>query len=77
VTCLGHFHTLIPHRRYVVNGSLIGVDPYSIKCGFEPELAAQAFFMVDKRFGAHSWAPVWCQRPQDAEEWGYQPVRAA
>jgi hypothetical protein len=44
---LGHWHTYFDLPRIVVNSSLIGYSPYSIKikAGFEPP--TQSFFLID------------------------------
>ena len=50
-TFAGHFHQYFMHRRFIVNGSMIGFNPYAIalKCEYEPP--CQAFFLIDKMRG--------------------------
>jgi len=55
---LGHFHQYTPHRRFTVNGSMIGYSPFalSIKGEFEPP--QQAFCLYDKRRGKTVQIPI-------------------
>lgn len=45
----GHFHTYDPAANRLGNGSLIGPNAFGIRCGFAPEPAVQASFVVDSR----------------------------
>lgn len=59
LTCIGHYHTLIPaglERRYIANGSTIGMAPYGLAFGFEPP--AQAMFIVHKKYGIIGQRPL-------------------
>ena len=58
VDCIGHFHQYTPHRRAIVNGSMIGYSPYAqwVKGGFEPP--TQAFFLIDKKRGLTVQIPI-------------------
>ncbi len=53
-----HFHTMMFHKNFVSNGSLIWYNAYaeSIKADFEKP--AQAFFLVDKKRGKTIQAPI-------------------
>lgn len=62
---LGHWHQYTPSMRSVVNGSLKGYDPYALSMGLPFERAAQAFYILDRANGPHSFAPIWCQRSDD------------
>lgn len=48
-TCdfLGHYHQYIPTSKFLMNGSLIGWNPYAISIHARYEEPQQAFFMVD------------------------------
>lgn len=46
---LGHFHQLTWDRKFVCNGSLIGLNPFGIAIKASPEPPAQAFFLLDKQ----------------------------
>lgn len=58
MTFIGHYHTWFIHRRFIVNGSLIGMNAYSVslKCEYEPP--CQAFFLVDKQRGRTVNIPI-------------------
>ena len=55
---VGHFHQLTFHNQFVVNGSLIGVTPYSVGCGFSYERPQQGFILVHEKHGVISQAPI-------------------
>jgi hypothetical protein len=55
---VGHFHTLTFHSSFVVNGSLIGVTPYSVSSGFPYERPQQGFLLIDAEHGVVSQAPI-------------------
>jgi hypothetical protein len=65
MTHLGHWHTYTPSMRSVINGSLKGYDPYALSMGLPFERAAQAFYVLDRANGPHSFAPLWVQRKDD------------
>lgn len=46
---MGHFHQLTWDRKFVCNGSLIGLNPFGISIKASPEPPAQAFFLLDKQ----------------------------
>lgn len=48
---IGHWHQWIPLRRCVVNGSLIGYSPYSLRIGADYEDPVQAFYIFDSKRG--------------------------
>ncbi len=56
---LGHFHQYMPLRRAVVNGSLIGFNPFAMSIGAEPEPPQQAFYIYDSKRGKCMETPVW------------------
>lgn len=58
VSCCGHHHTYTPSRKFIVNGSLIGYNPYAlfVKAGYEPPM--QAFFLIDKKRGLTVQMPL-------------------
>ncbi len=56
---LGHFHQRLDIGEIIVNGSMIGVTPYSLSNCFAPEPRQQTFFMVDSERGKCISAPVW------------------
>lgn len=58
LTCMGHFHQLIFGSNFIVNGSLIGYAPFSVRIKAEPERPAQAFFLIDAKHGLTVRAPV-------------------
>ena len=48
----GHFHTLINSDNFVVNGSLIGYNPYAIAIGAPFQPPQQAFFLINRRYNS-------------------------
>lgn len=65
MTHIGHWHQFTPSMRSIVNGSLKGYDPYALSMGLPFERAAQAFYLLDRDNGPHSFAPIWVQRADD------------
>jgi hypothetical protein len=60
---IGHFHTRMDlDEGLSVNGSLIGINPYSMANHFPPEAPKQSFYMVDSRRGKCLSAPIWLPR---------------
>ena len=57
--CLGHFHTRSDFGDINVNGSMIGVSPYSMRIHAPPEPRQQSFFLIDSERGKCVSAPVW------------------
>lgn len=66
LTLFGHWHTSKEDDNWVSNGSLIGVNPYSIEKGLDPEPPAQTFMLLDKTRGKRLCTPVQCGK---REEW--------
>lgn len=56
---MGHFHTRMDTVDVAVNGSMIGISPYSMRNHFTPEPRQQSFFLVDSTRGKCVTAPVW------------------
>jgi hypothetical protein len=56
---LGHFHQRLDVGDIIVNGSMIGVTPYSMSNKFPPEPRQQNFFMMDSKRGKCISAPIW------------------
>ncbi len=56
---LGHFHQRLDLGKIVVNGSMIGTNPYSLQLNCEDEPRQQSWFMVDSNHGKSQTAPVW------------------
>lgn len=62
LTCMGHYHTYTPSalaRAYIINGSTVGVSPYSISFGAEP--ACQAYFLVHSKYGIVGQRPLFAE----------------
>jgi len=58
----GHYHTFTPAalgRPYIVNGSTIGVSPYSLSFGKEPPV--QAYFLVHSKYGIVGQRPLFAE----------------
>ena len=56
---LGHFHQRLDLGDIAVNGSLIGIGPYSLSIKASPEAPQQSWFMVDSERGKCLSAPIW------------------
>ena len=63
VLVCGHFHSYCsaPYQGFITNGSLKGVDEYSLRWGFAPEPPMQALFMVTPEYGITFQAPVFAE----------------
>jgi hypothetical protein len=60
IFCMGHFHERMDVGDIVINGSAIGVTPWSFSKNFKPERRAQHIFLVDSARGKDAPnAPVW------------------
>lgn len=57
---IGHFHQMdfLRNAGIIVNGSLCGVDAYTISKGFSPEPPRQVFQIVDARRGLTTNEPI-------------------
>lgn len=58
-TCMGHWHQLQFGPHFVVNGSLIGYNAYSVRIKSAYEPPQQAFFLIDSKRGRTDCAPLW------------------
>ncbi len=59
LTCMGHFHQLTSLTDLIINGSLIGYNPYAMSIGARFEPPAQSMTMLDPlRFKSVSF-PLW------------------
>lgn len=56
---LGHFHQRCDFGDIAVNGSMIGVSPYSMRIHAPPEPRQQSWFMIDEERGKCLSAPIW------------------
>ncbi len=59
LTCLGHFHQYHDMDDLVINGSLIGYNPFALSIGAQMEAPAQAFFLMDSKRGKTMPGKVW------------------
>lgn len=66
VHCIGHFHQLRDYGRAVVNGSLIGFNPFAqhIRAEFEPP--QQALFYIDSKRGKVMNTSLWVAEREGA-----------
>jgi hypothetical protein len=62
LTCLGHFHQYTCMDDLIINGSLIGYNPYALSIGAQYEEPAQAFFLMDSKRGVTMPAKVWVKK---------------
>lgn len=56
---LGHFHQRSDFGDITVNGSMIGLGPYSMHLHASPEPRQQSWFLVDSKRGKSISAPIW------------------
>jgi len=47
--CIGHFHQMFDGGKFLVNGSMIGYNPYAESIGASPEPPQQTMFLLDKK----------------------------
>jgi hypothetical protein len=59
LTVVGHFHQYHDLPSLVVNGSLIGYNPYALAIGAEFEHPRQAFFLMDAKRGKSMPSEIW------------------
>lgn len=59
ITCLGHFHQYHDLSNIVINGSLIGYNPFALSIGARYEEPQQAFFLIDSKRGKCMPSTVW------------------
>lgn len=55
---MGHFHTRHDFEDISVNGSMIGITPYSMSIHCPPEKRQQSWFMLDQEYGKCLSAPI-------------------
>ena len=58
IDVLGHLHCYTATKRFVVNGSVVGYNPFAISLGAEYEPAMQALFLVDRLRGMTVSMPI-------------------
>ena len=56
---MGHFHTRLDLTDVSVNGSMIGITPWSMSKHFPPEPRQQSWFLIDSERGKCLSAPIW------------------
>jgi hypothetical protein len=56
---LGHFHTRQDFGDISINGSMIGVSPYSLRIHAPPEPRQQSWYLIDSERGKCLSAPIW------------------
>lgn len=61
VDVLGHWHTRQSSGDYVVNGSIIGYNSYSIHIKGDYEKPQQSFFLMHPRYGKTVEAPIFVE----------------
>jgi hypothetical protein len=59
IDLMGHWHTFTPNRRFIVNGSMIGFNPYAQWCGFSYEEPIQTLFYIEKQHGLTAIEPLY------------------
>ena len=51
IDCFGHFHQFLDGGNFIMNGSMIGYNPYAISIGASYEPPKQALFFVHSKYG--------------------------
>ena len=59
---LGHFHQYIHHGRFIINGSLKGLDEYAYNNNFGFEPPQQALWITHPKHGQTFRMPVYVDR---------------
>jgi len=59
LTVIGHFHQLKNFNDMVVNGSLIGWNPFAVSIAADYEHPRQGFFLMDWSRGMTGWSPIY------------------
>lgn len=60
LSLIGHYHTLLDHGRWIVNGSVISTSPYSVHIAAPHERAQQAWSLLDSKRWRSLSAPIFC-----------------
>ena len=68
---LGHFHQYVHHRRFIINGSLKGLDEYAYNNNFGFEPPQQALWLTHPKYSITYRMPVYVDRKRAAAktEW--------
>lgn len=64
LTVQGHYHSYTPAslgRPYIVNGSTVGLSPYSLSFSTGAEPPAQAYFLVHSKYGIVGQRPLFAE----------------
>ncbi len=61
LTVMGHYHQFVDFGYALVNGSLIGFNPYALSIKARFEVPRQAFFLMDRDRGKSLVAPIWVE----------------
>ena len=64
----GHFHTMQIFNNCIMNGSLVGMNGYSMQLGLPYEPPRQTFFLIDSKYGRSVVAPVFIDRDVTASK---------
>jgi hypothetical protein len=62
---LGHFHQYVHHRRFIINGSLKGLDEYAYAGNFGFEPPQQALWLTQAKHGITFRMPVYVDRKRE------------
>jgi len=60
VTVIGHFHQCVDFGFAVVNGSVVGWNPFAVSIGAYYEPPRQALFVINRDFGRQTFTHVYC-----------------
>lgn len=61
---VGHYHTFFDGGNFIVNGSLIGYNPYALTIGAKYEPPKQVFFLLKEGYGKTIVAPIFLDKPK-------------
>lgn len=65
---MGHFHSTQTIGNAIINGSLVGVNGYSMALGLPRERPQQTFFLIDSEYGKTVVTPIFIDREVDKKD---------
>ena len=62
ILLMGHFHTSVDGGKFMINGSLKGLDEFAYSCNFGFETPKQWFWLTDPKYGKTITCPIHCEK---------------
>lgn len=60
---MGHWHQMVPGRKIIVNGSLVGYDEFALRIKAKYEPPTQIIAIIDRKYGVTSCEPIFLEEP--------------